>query len=298
MPHPRRGSGIRGAAHPRVRADDRRLRGYDGQDTCDRTPKPGVVGFRTLLNQAYGRRQIDGIERPCGGRTSEHKEGRALDYGLHVTDSNDAAVARDVLDWLLATDQSGNRHAIARRLGIMYIVWIRQTWSANRASAGWRLYQRDNPHADHIHFSFSWPGALQRTTWWTSEPAVPVPVPVPGTGPVTPRPSPLPTRPAPAPSPRRAPVPERQSSRGADTFRNPYNASGMGPRIPANQRVDVSCKVYAPQIKSANPDGYWYRIASAAWSDAYYAVANTFRNGDIPGHPPYTHNTDWSVPAC
>ena len=93
-------------------------------------------------------------------------------------------------------------------------------------------------------------------------------------------------------------ISELQSSTGANTFLNPYNASGMGQKIAADTWVDVACKVYAPQIKSANPDGYWYRIASAPWSNAYYAVANTFRNGDIPGQPPYTHYTDWAVPDC
>jgi hypothetical protein len=91
---------------------------------------------------------------------------------------------------------------------------------------------------------------------------------------------------------------EQEGSLGANTFTNPYNASGMGPKIGAYAWVDVSCKVYAPQIVSANPDGYWYRIASPPWNNAYYAVANTFWNGDVPGQKPYTHNTDWAVPNC
>lgn len=91
---------------------------------------------------------------------------------------------------------------------------------------------------------------------------------------------------------------EQQGSLGANTFTNPFNASGMGVKIPAMAYVEVSCKVYAPQIASANPDGYWYRIASPPWNNAYYAVANTFWNGDIPGVKPYTHNTDFSVPDC
>lgn len=91
---------------------------------------------------------------------------------------------------------------------------------------------------------------------------------------------------------------QQQGSLGANTFTNPYNASGMGAKIPAMAYVQVSCKVYAPQIVSANPDGYWYRIASAPWNNQYYAVANTFWNGDIPGQKPYTHNTDWAVPNC
>ena len=133
--------------------------------------------------------------------------------------------------------------------------------------------------------------------------------PVGGGGTPAPAPAPAPPSSTPAPSPPPSgggappppPIPtwsEQQGSLGANTFRNPYNASGMGPRIAAYQWISVSCKVYAPQIASANPDGYWYRIASAPWNNQYYAVANTFWNGDIPGQKPYTHNTDWAVPNC
>ena len=81
---------------------------------------------------------------------------------------------------------------------------------------------------------------------------------------------------------------------GVNTFTNPYNASGMGTKIQPYQWVDVSCKVYAPAIQWVNPDGYWYRIRSAPWNDQYYAPANTFWNGDVPGQTPYTHNTDFA----
>lgn len=103
-----------------------------------------------------------------------------------------------------------------------------------------------------------------------------------------------PTTAAPAPQT----YPEQQGSRGADTFRNYHNASDKGARIEPNQWVEVSCKVYDPTIQSADPDGYWYRIASAPWNNQYYAVANTFWNGDTPGQTPYTHNTDFNVPDC
>jgi lysophospholipase L1-like esterase len=82
-----------------------------------------------------------------------------------------------------------------------------------------------------------------------------------------------------------------------NTFTNYHNASGMGPPIAAGQWVEVSCRVYDPTIASVNPDGYWYRIASSPWNNAYYAPANTFMNGDPYGGP-YTHNTDFSVPVC
>jgi hypothetical protein len=82
-----------------------------------------------------------------------------------------------------------------------------------------------------------------------------------------------------------------------NTFTNYHNASGMGPAIAAGLWVQVSCKAYDPTIQSVNPDGYWYRIASAPWSNAYYSPANTFMNGDPYGGP-YTHNTDFAVPNC
>jgi hypothetical protein len=123
------------------------------------------------------------------------------------------------------------------------------------------------------------------TIWRMGEVAAPAPVVTPTPPVVTP------------PTPPRTWA-EQQGSRGVDTFTNPYNASGKGPRIAPYQWVDVLCKVYAPQIASANPDGYWYRIASAPWSGNYYSPANTFWNGDVPGRLPYTHNTDFNVPNC
>lgn len=90
---------------------------------------------------------------------------------------------------------------------------------------------------------------------------------------------------------------EQEGHHGVSTFTNPHNASGPGPRIAPAQYVQVSCKVHDPAIASANPDGYWYRIAGPPWNDRYYAPANTFMNGD-PWGGPYSHNTDWNVPNC
>lgn len=144
---------------------------YDGQDTCSPTPKPGVVDFKNLLIATYGSRTW-GIARDCGsGGRSEHKEGRALDFHFNYHNTRDRAAATDLLNWLLGTDQHGNRHAMARRLGIMYVIWNRQIWEAYRPSAGWQPYSCDGSpsscHTNHIHFSFSWAGARKQTSWWT-----------------------------------------------------------------------------------------------------------------------------------
>lgn len=136
-------------------------------------------------------------------------------------------------------------------------------------------------------------------------PQTPSPPPKPTPTPTPPKPDPPtpvpPTPPDPGPSPSPGPrtVSEQQGSHGANTFTNPTNASGQGVKIPAMAWVEVSCKLKpASTIASAYPDGYWYRIASAPWNNRYYAVANTFWNGDIPGQTPYTHNTDFAVPDC
>jgi hypothetical protein len=101
----------------------------------------------------------------------------------------------------------------------------------------------------------------------------------------------------PPPPPQQTWSEQETPNHPVNTFTNYHNASGMGPAIAAGQWVQVSCKVYDPTIVSVNPDGYWYRIASSPWNNAYYSPANTFMNGDPYGGP-YTHNIDFAVPSC
>ncbi len=106
-----------------------------------------------------------------------------------------------------------------------------------------------------------------------------------------------PSAPPPAPPAPRTWSEQETPNHPVNTFTNYHNASGMGSPIAAGQWVQVYCKVHDPTIVSVNPDGYWYRIASAPWNGAYYSPANTFMNGDPYGGP-YTHNTDFAVPNC
>lgn len=123
------------------------------------------------------------------------------------------------------------------------------------------------------------------------EDSAPLGSPSPGT-------APCPSGSEPPPPPPPATWSEQETpNHPVNTFTNYHNASGMGPAIAAGQWVQVSCKVYDPTIASVNPDGYWYRIASSPWNNAYYSPANTFMNGDPYGGP-YTHNTDFAVPDC
>jgi hypothetical protein len=150
---------------------------YEPQDVCDPTPKPGVVAFAKLLLEAYPVSGWSGISRDCGVRgTSEHKEGRAFDWAVSVGNPEQRAAAEDALATLLATDDQGNRHALFRRFGLMYIIWNRQIFSSTQADVGWRPYacssaaSYDDCHVGHVHFSFSTPGAMMRTSWWRMQP--------------------------------------------------------------------------------------------------------------------------------
>ena len=68
----------------------------DSQSTCDPTAKPGVVDFRDMVLAAYPGTSDLGIIRACDvGDTSEHKEGRAWDWG--VSAASQANVAADML---------------------------------------------------------------------------------------------------------------------------------------------------------------------------------------------------------
>jgi hypothetical protein len=86
---------------------------------------------------------------------------------------------------------------------------------------------------------------------------------------------------------------------GSITVTDPHHPYVTGVTIDYMEQIKVSCKVYAvpPGWDSVYPDGYWYRIASAPWNNKYYAIANTFLNGDNPNGPT-EHNTDPTVPTC
>ncbi|MBA3742099.1 LysM peptidoglycan-binding domain-containing protein [Sporichthya sp.] len=138
---------------------------YIGQKSCDPHAKPGVVAFEQLVLSYWGRGGTYGITRACNiGGQSEHKEGRAWDFKLNPDDYGDQVAGQRIIDWLLADDAQ-----MARRLGIMYIIWNERVWASYEREDGWRPYNGPDSHTSHIHFSFSWAGAMKRTSWWTGK---------------------------------------------------------------------------------------------------------------------------------
>ncbi len=141
---------------------------YQGASVCDPDPEPGVVSFKRIVLREYPWTGKGYIGRDCGSSiTSEHQEGRAWDWMVSVESRQDRRAVSDLFDKLLKTDRHDNRHARARRLGIMYFIWNGRMWTS--WDRGWKDYTGSNPHTDHVHFSFGWPGARKKTTFWNPE---------------------------------------------------------------------------------------------------------------------------------
>lgn len=124
------------------------------QHICDPTAKPGVLKFRDYVLSHFGGFD-DGITRACDvGGPSEHKEGRAWDWGIDAS-----ARVDDFLSTLFAKNAE-----LFRRAGLLYVIYNRRIWSSS--TRAWVPYNGANPHTDHVHFSFSWAGAKGLTSFY------------------------------------------------------------------------------------------------------------------------------------
>ena len=140
-----------------------------------------MIAFQGIVLARFPGTGPGGISRACNsGGQSEHKEGRAWDWGVNAASASDRAKVQELFEWLLSEDHYGNEAAMAKRFGIMYIIWNRRIWGS---WGGWSTYcvqkprgcidpeDKDlrHPHTDHVHFSMSWAGAKMQTTYWNPE---------------------------------------------------------------------------------------------------------------------------------
>ncbi len=100
---------------------------YVPQDSCDPRPKRGTALFAAMLTRTY-KGTTWGSYRPCDGSVSEHHDGRAIDWMVSSRNRVQHQMGIDFWHWLLATDKYGNTYAMARRLGVMYIIFNGRIW--------------------------------------------------------------------------------------------------------------------------------------------------------------------------
>ena len=153
---------------------------YEKQTVCDPTARPGTTALADLLVRTYGPATIY-IPRACSSSTSEHFDGRALDWMRSVRIAEQKAQVDDLLAWLLAPAADGTPHEMARRLGVMYIIWNNQMIRMYDPGRGWTNYNNcmdparagtsldTSCHRNHVHLSLSWDGAAGITSWWTGK---------------------------------------------------------------------------------------------------------------------------------
>ncbi len=158
---------------------------YDPQTACTKTPRAGTVALGQWLVATYGGAG-GAVNRPCSGAgTSEHKDGRAVDWTLDATVPADRARAKAFLAAAFATDAAGNPAALARRMGIMYVIWNDRFYAAydqfqpeaylSSSCRSKRRCSKTLRHRDHLHVSLSKAGAKGLTSFYVD--LVPAPAP-------------------------------------------------------------------------------------------------------------------------
>ena len=152
--------------------------GYQPQTTCTKKPKKGTIALGEYLVAAYGG-SGGAVNRSCAGSsTSEHKDGRAVDWTLSAADPAQRAIAEAFLAAAFAPDATGEPAALARRMGIMYVIWADRSYSAwngfaakKYLSSSCRTRSRCSVtlrHRDHVHISLSKDGARGLTSFYSA----------------------------------------------------------------------------------------------------------------------------------
>ncbi|WP_109472732.1 cell wall-binding repeat-containing protein [Ornithinimicrobium cavernae] len=132
--------------------------------SCDPNNRAGMVAFANLVSKHYDRPTWWGSRACKYGDNSQHYEGRAFDWPMNAYNADDKAIGDAVAQWLTA-----NNGEMARRFGVQSVIWNKYSWYLYKPGA-WYPYYGPSPHTDHLHISFSWDGAMGRTSWWDGTP--------------------------------------------------------------------------------------------------------------------------------
>jgi len=151
---------------------------YQPQARCSSYAKAGAKAFARWVVASYRGRQ-GRIASPCrGGSVSEHKEGRAIDWTLNANSATDRARASRFLKRIFATGTTAERHELARRMGVMYIIWSDKIYASYSGFVA-RDYRSSScrgkalskcpktlRHRDHVHISLNKSGGYGHTSFY------------------------------------------------------------------------------------------------------------------------------------
>jgi hypothetical protein len=153
---------------------------YEPEDGCRARPLAGTTELASWIDRRFTGGAARATMRACTSSTSEHQDGRAIDWTM---DADKRAQRREVARFLtqvFAEDPDGHRHALARRMGIMYVIWNDRMWSSYRTfeprdylSSSCRSVDRCSKtlrHRDHVHLSLSRRGGRGLTSWYVEGP--------------------------------------------------------------------------------------------------------------------------------
>ncbi|HEY5185305.1 MAG TPA: hypothetical protein VIM19_10460, partial [Actinomycetes bacterium] len=99
--------------------------------TCKTVVQPGIVAIMNVIRRTYPAYTSFGTLRACSTTSpSGHQEGRALDWMVDSRVPAQKAAADAFIGRLLATDAYGSANAMARRLGVMYLIYDNWMWRA------------------------------------------------------------------------------------------------------------------------------------------------------------------------
>ena len=152
---------------------------YQPQTFCRRHVMPGTAELAGWINRRFDGGVARASLRACGsGGTSEHKDGRAIDWSMDATKPAHRAIVRAFLARLTQADADGNEDMLARRMGIMYVIWNDHMYSAwNRfeptdyLSGGCKSLATCSAtlrHRDHVHISLGRPAGRAETSWYVA----------------------------------------------------------------------------------------------------------------------------------
>ncbi|QCC78182.1 hypothetical protein [Nocardioides daphniae] len=150
---------------------------YQPQTTCNRKLRPACGCWPTTSCCAAA--VAVASSAPARAPRSRSTRSRAPSTGCSTPRREGPPAGRAFLDEIFAPDADGNPHALARRMGIMYIIWNDRQWSSYRnfkpkdylpsSCTSRKKCSKTARHRDHVHISLTRKAAKGQLSWYVAQ---------------------------------------------------------------------------------------------------------------------------------